>query len=104
MLAPALLEKRLKAELAALQKANKACFNCSALVRLHSEWYCREYICSVQCICDVLFLLLGCCVAVALRRQHSFQLPAQHDVRPEVYLARVAPGWYKNAAHGRGIS
>lgn len=36
MLAPALLEKRLKGELAALQKANKACFNCFALVRSHS--------------------------------------------------------------------
>lgn len=33
MIAPALLEKRIKAELASLQRLNKSCFNCGGLVR-----------------------------------------------------------------------
>lgn len=60
MLAPALLEKRLKAELAALQKANKACFNCSALVRLHNEWYCIVNIYSQY---SVYAMCCSCCWA-----------------------------------------
>jgi hypothetical protein len=34
MIAPALVQKRLKAELAQVERINKSCFNCGGLVRI----------------------------------------------------------------------